>query len=158
MLKAQLIQEYLAGPALVRDAIAGLMPEQLRSRPAPGHWSTLEVICHLADVEIYYAEQMKRIATEEEPVLVAVTPAAWLLRPDCQRRNIEIELRLIDLIRCHTAYILHPLKPEDFQRRGIDATDGVLTLETLLRRATAHIPHHTRFIHEKRCALFQAAW
>jgi len=32
MLKAQLIQEYLAGPALARDAVAGMTPEQARAR------------------------------------------------------------------------------------------------------------------------------
>jgi hypothetical protein len=31
--------------------------------------------------------------------------------------------------------------------------DGALTLEDLLERVAAHIPHHVRFIEEKRRAL-----
>jgi len=45
-----LIDEYLAGPQLLRQAIAGMSREQLLARPIPGKWSTLEVICHLADL------------------------------------------------------------------------------------------------------------
>ena len=157
MLKAQLIREYLAGPALARDAVAGMTPEQLCARPVAGRWSALEVICHLADVEMCYADQAKRIAAEDEPPLGPVVPAAWVFRLDYQGRNIEIELRLIELIRCQMAHILRRLKPEDFQRRGIDATGQPLTLEILLHRATAHIPHHTRFIQQKRLALKRAA-
>jgi len=156
MLKAQLIQEYLAGPALVRDAVAGMTSEQLRARPVAGRWSTLEVISHLADVEMQYAEQLKRVAAEDEPLL-AIAPAAWVPRLDGARRNIEIELRLIDLIRCRTAHILRPLGPEDFQRRGMDPAEAPLTLETLLRRAIAHNPHHIRFIQENRLALKRTA-
>jgi hypothetical protein len=36
------ISAYDAGPQQLRDAVAGLMPEQLRSRPVEGHWSTLD--------------------------------------------------------------------------------------------------------------------
>ena len=42
---------------------------------------------------------------------------------------------------------------EDFQRRGLHSRDGALTLENLLQRVTAHIPHHVRFIEEKRRAM-----
>jgi hypothetical protein len=45
------------------------------------------------------------------------------------------------------------LEPADFARRGIHSEDGPLSLETLLERIVAHLPHHVRFIHEKRKAL-----
>ena len=70
-------------------------------------------------------------------------------------RNAEEELLLIELIRKQVARILRTLKPEDFQRRGIHSESGPLTLETLVQRITGHIPHHVRFIEEKRKALGQ---
>ena len=54
-----LIDTYLAGPALLREAVAGLNRDQLLARPVPGKWSTLEVVCHLADFEPVYADRMK---------------------------------------------------------------------------------------------------
>ena len=54
------IDDYLSGPALLRQAVAGMTQEQLVARPVPGKWSTLEVICHLADFEIVYADRINR--------------------------------------------------------------------------------------------------
>ena len=69
------------------------------------------------------------------------------------QRNAEEELLLIETIRKHVARILRTLKAEDFQRRGIHSEAGPLTLETLVQKMTAHIPHHVQFIEEKRKAM-----
>ena len=50
-----LIEQYLAGPGLLRRAVAGMTRDQLLARPVPGKWSTQEVVCHLADYEPIYA-------------------------------------------------------------------------------------------------------
>jgi len=49
--------------------------------------------------------------------------------------------------------ILKKLKPEDFERVGLHNERGALTLERLLTITTNHIPHHLKFIEEKRRAL-----
>jgi len=50
-----LIEQYLAGPGLLRRAVAGITRDQLLARPIPGKWSTQEVVCQLADYEPIYA-------------------------------------------------------------------------------------------------------
>ena len=65
-----LIDDYLAGPQLLRQAVAGMSPEQLLARPVRGKWSTLEVICHLADFEIVYADRIKRVIAEQHADVV----------------------------------------------------------------------------------------
>ena len=64
------IETYLAGPRDLRAAIDGLSREQLISRPIPGKWSILEVVCHLADFDPILADRMKRIIAEDQPKLV----------------------------------------------------------------------------------------
>ena len=145
-----LIDSYLDGPQSLRKAVAGMSPEQLLTRPIPGKWSTLEVICHLADFEIVYADRIKRVIAENEPTLFGGDPDVFAARLAYHQRNAEEELQFIELIRKQVARILHTLGPEDFQRRGIHSESGPLTLETLLQRITGHIPHHVRFIEEKR--------
>jgi len=61
----QLIDDYISGPALLRQAVAGMTQEQLVARPIPGKWSTLEVICHLADFEIVGAGQTHRVLARD---------------------------------------------------------------------------------------------
>jgi hypothetical protein len=150
-----LIESYRAGPQVIRTAVAGMTQEQLTARPIPGKWSTMEVICHLADFEIVYADRIKRVIAENEPTLFGGDPDVFAARLAYHERNSEEELQLIELIRKQVAQILGTLKPEDFQRRGIHSESGPLTLETLLQRITGHIPHHVLFIDEKRKAMAQ---
>jgi hypothetical protein len=149
----KLLAAYAAGPQLLRAAVAGMTAEQLRSRPVPGRWSTLEVLCHLADTEALYALRMKRVIAEQEPALMAMDPDAWQRRLACHERDAEEELGQVELIRSQMGRILRTLSAADFQRRGMHTEAGPLTLETLLRRITDHLPHHVRFIEEKRRAL-----
>jgi hypothetical protein len=148
-----LIGQYLAGPGLLRRAIAGMTRGQLLARPIPGKWSTQEVVCHLADYEPIYADRMKRVIALQGPELLQGDPGLFAARLAYDHRDVEEELALVELARKQMARILRALKPEDFQRRGLHSRDGALTLEDLLQRVTAHIPHHVRFIEAKRRAL-----
>ena len=148
-----LIEQYLAGPDLLRRAIAGMKQEQLLARPIPGKWSTQEVVCHLADYEPIYADRMKRVIALEEPELLKGDPQLFAARLAYDHRDMEEELAIIEWTRKQMVRILRMLTPVDFQRRGGHSRDGALTLEVLLQRITDHIPHHIRFIEEKRRAM-----
>src|SRR5690349_24937469 len=65
-----LIAAYEVGPQTLRVAVAGLTPEQLRARPVAGRWSTLEVVCHLADCEQFFADRLKRTIATDRPLLL----------------------------------------------------------------------------------------
>ena len=153
MSHSELIHPYLAGPGLLRRAVAGFTGDQLHARPIPGKWSTQEVVCHLADYEPIYADRMKRVITLEKPELLQGDPGLFAACLAYHERAIEEELTLVELTRKQMARILRALKEDDFQRTGGHSRDGTLTLEDLLQRITAHIPHHIRFIEEKRRAL-----
>jgi hypothetical protein len=148
-----LIAQYLAGPGLLRGAVAGMTRDKLLARPIPGKWSTQEVVCHVADYEPIYADRMKRVLALQGPELLAGDPGLFAARLTYDRRDVDEELALIEGTRKQMARILRALSPEDFQRQGRHSRDGALTLENLLQRITAHIPHHVRFIEEKRRAL-----
>ncbi len=149
----ELIDRYVAGPQLLRKAVAGMTAEQLKARPVPGKWSTLEVVCHLADFDPILADRMKRVIAEERPALLGADEnrfAARLAYPD---RVVEEELTVIELTRKTMGRILRTLKPDDFARVGVHNERGPLTLERLLTTCVNHIPHHVKFIEEKRRAL-----
>lgn len=148
-----LIEEYLAGPGLLRRAVAGMTRDQLLARPVPGKWSTQEVVCHLADYEPVYADRMKRVIALKDPELLPGDPGLYTARLAYDRRDLEEELAVVEVTRKQMARVLQALTEEDFQRRGRHSRDGWLTLENLLQRVTAHIPHHVRFIEEKRRAM-----
>ena len=148
-----LIEEYLTGAGLLRRAVSGMTRDQLLARPIPGEWSTQEVVCHVADYEPIYADRMKRVIALEEPELLKGDPQLFAARLAYDHRDIEEELAIIEWTRKQMVRILRMLTPVDFQRRGWHSRDGALTLEVLLQRITDHIPHHIRFIEEKRRAM-----
>jgi uncharacterized damage-inducible protein DinB len=152
-----LLEQYAGGAQLLHQAVSGMSREQTSARPVAGKWSTLEVVCHLADAEILYAERIKRVLAEDRPALASMDPDLYMARLACQARAIEDELSVVDAVRRHVLGILKEVQPADFERVGVHSADGPLTLATLLRRIAAHIPHHARFIAEKRAALASCA-
>ena len=149
----KLIEEYAAGPRLLRDAVSGMSRDQLTARPVPGRWSTLEVVAHIADFEPVYADRIKRIIVENEPTLFGGDPDQFATRLSYHARDIEVELAMIEAVRRHVVQVLRELQPSDFERVGRHSTDGPLTLGTILQRIARHIPHHIPFILEKRQAI-----
>ena len=67
---ADLISAYEQGVEELRLAVAGMTVEQLRSRPVAGKWSTLEVVCHVADCEQFFADRLKRTVAMDRPLLL----------------------------------------------------------------------------------------
>ena len=149
----ELIEEYAAGPQQLRAAVADMSQEQLRARPVPGRWSTLEVVCHIADFEPVYADRMKRVIAENEPTMLGGDPDVFAARLAYDRRKLDEELNLIEAVRRHVTTILRTLSAGDFERTGRHSSDGPLTLAELLQRIANHIPHHVTFIQEKKSAL-----
>ena len=150
---AAMVDQYSAGAGLVRQAVAGMTREQALARPIAGKWSSLEVVCHLADFEIVYVDRLAAVIAEDGPTLPGRDEQKFSARLAYHERDLEEQLRLIEACRGHMARVLRMLKDADLARIGNHTEAGPLTLEQLLGRAIGHIEHHVKFIHEKRRAL-----
>ena len=150
---APMIEDYLAGVGTLRRAVAGMTREQLLARPVPGKWSTLEVVCHLADFDPILADRMKRIIAEDKPQLLGADEKRFAAALAYHERDVNEELDLIERTRSQLARILRTLPDSALERVGVHNERGPLTLERLIVTATNHIPHHAKFIAEKRKAL-----
>lgn len=152
-MSTKLIDQYAAGPAQLRQAVAGMTREQLLARPVAGKWSTLELVCHISDFEPVYVDRMKRIIAQEDPTLFGGDPDLFAKKLAYHERDLNEELALIEACRSHMSRILRTLPAEAFQRRGIHSENGPMTLEKILTNIGNHIPHHLPFLQEKRQAL-----
>jgi len=148
-----MIDAYLAGPAALRAAVRGMSREQLTARPVAGKWSTLEVVCHLADFDPILADRMKRVIAEDRPQLLGADEKRFAVALAYHQRDVEEELALVERTRAQMARILRALPDEALARVGVHNERGELSLERLLTIATNHLPHHVRFIAEQRQAL-----
>lgn len=150
---AKLIDDYAAGPALLREAVRGMTQDQLHARPIEGKWSTHECVCHIADFEPVYLDRMTRVIAQETPTYFGGDPDLYAAKLAYAARAVEEELNLIEACRRHVTRILRSLPESAFQRKGNHSEAGEQTLEKLLTNVTRHIPHHIEFIREKRRAL-----
>ena len=151
----ELADQYLAGVARLRSAVAGMTREQLLARPVAGKWSTLEVVCHIADFEPIFAERMKRIIAygKDTPLLLAADENPFAAQLKYHDRDPDEELMVVEGTRKQMARIIRELTPEQLQLVGNHSLKGLQTLEKIIQTATNHIPHHLPFIAEKRKAL-----
>jgi hypothetical protein len=144
-----LIEAYSGGAKQLRDAMRPTVDADLDVRPIKGKWSIREVVCHLADSEIVYADRMKRVIAEDNPTFFEADPDLFRPALYCPRRPPDKELDVLEAIRAHMLPILQCCNADDFQRTGVHSLDGPMTLRTLLERITAHVPHHIAFIEAK---------
>jgi hypothetical protein len=147
---SELIDAYLAGSQTLRQSVTGMSREQLQARPVPGKWSTMEVVCHLADSDQAWIHRMKRVIAEDRPLLIGYDESRFAAGLACHERVLEEELAILEQSRRQMARILHTLPADAWKRTGIHSERGLITLEQMLVIENDHIPHHVKFILEKR--------
>jgi len=150
---ANLISSYEAGIEELRVALAGMTVEQLRSRPIAGKWSTLEVVCHIADCEQFFADRIKRTVTMDRPLLLGADGFRYPEPLHYQEHDLDEELDLVAVTRRQVARTLRLVAPDAWQRTAVHSETGLVTLRQLLLHAINHLRHHLRFVAEKRTAM-----
>src|SRR5262245_24701612 len=148
-----LIEAYLSSLPRLRNAVADLSPEQLKARPVPGRWSTLEVVCHLVDSEQAWCHRMKRVIVEERPLLIGYDESRFTAGLAYQDSDLEEELAMLEGMRRQMARRLRAMPEAAWSRTGIHSERGLVTLAEMLALEVEHVPHHIRHILEKRKAM-----
>ncbi len=92
-----LISIYETGVEELRLAVAGMTVEQLRSRPVAGKWSTLEVVCHVADCEQFFADRLKRTVAMDRPLLLGADGFRYSGPLHYQDHDLNEELDLVSV-------------------------------------------------------------
>ena len=73
--RAEILKALRAGPIVLRRLVRDLPDATIRARPAPGEWTIVEVVAHLADTEERALGRTHRMLDEEEPALAPYDPA-----------------------------------------------------------------------------------
>jgi hypothetical protein len=146
-----LIARYLAGPALVRDTIAGMDEVQLLARPIPGKMSTHDVLTHIVDSEGGLGGRVKRaLAGEEVPVVVGGHHPQVVCDPD---RDLEADLEVLTAKREQMAEELRAIPADAWELVALRRDDRTMTVRQVIVMMTRHIENHVTAIEEKKAAL-----
>ncbi len=147
---AALIDRYAMGSELLVYATQQLTTEQERARPGPGSWSIAELVGHLLDSDLVYADRIKRVIAEENPTLQAFDENAWIERLGGAETPVEEAVNLFMANRRYLTRILRRLPESDFARTGTHTANGRMSLAALVTTITGHVDHHLKFLYGKR--------
>jgi hypothetical protein len=64
-------------PKEIAAAVSGLPEKVLRYKPSPEKWCVLEILAHLADIEIVYGYRLRQMLADEKPVIAPIDQDAW---------------------------------------------------------------------------------
>ena len=150
---AELLAAYRRGPGILREAVAGLNAEALRARPIPGKMSSLEVLCHIVDSDQFMCDRLKRTIATKRPLLMGVESADYLEPLHYHARDLDLDLRLLEVNREQMAADIDRLGPGVWSRTAVHSENGLVTLADLFAHAVDHLASHVAAIAEKRGVL-----
>jgi len=146
--RASLIKRYNEGHRAVMDALRGVTDEEL-DRSASGEWTPRQIAHHLADSEMMSATRLRRLITEESPVIHGYDEADFATKLTYDR-PIAPSLEAMRYARESTAQILDRMSEADWQRTGTHSESGPYSVEKWLSIYAAHGHDHAAQIKRSR--------
>jgi len=148
--RRQLIARYADGYQEVASALEGFPDDDLSARPLPGKWSAREIVHHLADSESISAQRLRKLLTEDKPIIHGYDQERYATLLRYNERDVAPALEAFRAARTTTAQILSSMSSADWEREGWHTESGRFTAETWLRIYAAHAHDHAAQIRRLR--------
>ncbi|HET8576082.1 MAG TPA: DinB family protein [Methylomirabilota bacterium] len=123
-------------------AIKGVPEPILSKRPDEKNWSAKEVVCHIRDIEESFMGRFQSIMAMDEPKFLPVEPDRWAADRQYLRNDVNEALAAFRARRKECLAYLRGLKPEQWQRGGIHATRGRMTVKDFVELMAWHDDNH----------------
>ena len=148
-----LIAQYAAGYAEVTAALENFAPDELLLHPISGKWSASEIVQHLAESEMNSALRIRRLLTEDNPVIPGYDQDYYSTYFRHNEQPLAPALDAFRGARATTLPILYRMSETDWQRAGTHTESGPYSAETWLRIYAVHAHNHAAQIRQLRAAL-----
>lgn len=137
------LEEAEKNPRRIAAAVSGLPEKILRYKPAPDKWSILEVLGHVADVEIVYAHRLRQMLADTAATIAPMDQDAWARNLGYLETPAPELIAVYGLIRLHNLRLLRRLKPGDLEKGAFHPElNRQLTVAELVERIAAHGASH----------------
>jgi DinB superfamily len=134
-------------PKEIAAAVSGLPQQVLRFKTAPDKWSILEILGHLADIEIVYAYRLRQMLADQKPVIAPMDQDAWAKNLGYLDTPAPELVALYGLNRHHTLRLLRRLQPADLEKSAFHPEyQQALTVATLVEMMAGHGANHLQQI------------
>ena len=124
------------------ELISDVPPEKLGKRPTPDRWSVVEILAHLSEAEITASWRYRQMLEHDGCPLPAYGQELWAKLGGYAERDPEESLDLFRLLRQSNLQMFDQLTPEEWQRHGIHAERGEMTVRDLALQIAGHDINH----------------
>ena len=103
-------------PKEIAAAVSGLPEKVLRYKPSPEKWCVLEVLGHLADIEIVYGYRLRQMLADTKPVIAPLDQDAWARNLGYMETPPAELVAFYGIARHHNLRMLRRAKAADFSK------------------------------------------
>ncbi len=134
-------------PKEVAAATLGLPDAALRFKPTPETWCILEILSHLADIEMVLGFRIRQILAEQKPVIAPVDEKAWATELNYTQNSAPETIALFGLLRHANLQILRRIKLTDLNKSAYHPElKKDLALWEIVERLDVHSANHLQQI------------
>lgn len=145
--RLQAIDDLVAFPQRLRNAVHGLSDEQLDTPYRPEGWTIRQVVHHCSDSHMNALIRTKLALTEDQPVIKPYMEALWALLPDSTVMPVDAAIVLIDGLHARWTFLLERLTTQDLERNYIHPDNGnPVTVDEAICQYAWHANHHLAHI------------
>jgi hypothetical protein len=126
--------------------LAGVAEARLRRPEAPGKWSVVAIVQHLADSELILSVRGRLILSEDRPPIRGFDQDLWAERFDYAGASLGPALAQFGVLREANLALWRTLGPAELAREGLHSERGPESLGRLLELMAGHDLVHRRQI------------
>ncbi len=119
-----------------------ISPNKVNTAPKEGEWSHAYVIHHMADSDAHFAVRFLNILSVDSPAIIPFDEEIFPKALHYPGRSVEVSIAAIENSCAHMVDILKQIASADWNRTGIHAERGKLTLSEILQLTTNHRVGH----------------
>jgi len=123
-------------------AVKGVSDAALSRRPDEKSWSAKEVICHVRDTEESFMMRFQTIMEMDEPKFTPAEPDRWASERQYQRNDAAEALQAFRVRRDESLRFLRGLRAEHWERGGVHATRGRMSMKDFVGLMAWHDDNH----------------
>jgi hypothetical protein len=130
-------------PKEIAAAVSGLPDKVLRYKPSPDKWCVLEVLGHLADIEIAYGYRLRQMLGDEKPTIAPIDQDAWARNLNYMNSAPAELVAFYGLARHHNLRLLRSLNATAYSKSAYHPElQRQFTVAELVERIGSHGAGH----------------
>ena len=130
-------------PKEIAAAVSGLSEATLRYKPASDKWSVLEILSHLADMEIVLGYRARQMLADTKPVIAPLDQDAWARNLNYMDSRPAELVAFYGVARHHNLRLLRKLKAADLSKSAYHPEmQREMTIGEIVERIAVHGANH----------------